>query len=81
MPKFTCWGELEQGCFRTHKTIEEAAFCAVNAARTVVLEIDGNELNRFWVATAWSLPIVIRQAAEFSFSDSEKDYLIDFGLL
>ena len=81
MESFTCWGELNEGCYIIHKTIEEAAVCAVETARSAVLKIDNNELNRFWITTAYGIPVAIFQTDNFNFSDNEKDYLIDFGLI
>lgn len=82
MDGFSCWSEADNGCNVIHKDVYEAGSCMSLEHKSIILQIEENDMFLFWITKplAGIYPIVIK-SKEVKINENETNYLIDIGLI
>lgn len=77
--KFTCWSELDGGCYLIHTFLAEAAICYI-VRKSQILEIQEKDIYKYWstyIEFDDMLVIVDNESPNFEISNEEIEYLMD----
>lgn len=81
--KYTCWSELEGGCYFIHPFLFEASTCDV-VGKAQILEVEENDIYKYWSIYSSMEDVLLvaeNETSSFEISDEEIHYLVELEIL
>jgi len=80
---FTCWSELDGGCYIIHPFLADASVCFV-VNKSQIFEVVEKNIFKHWSAYTLDnnvLLVIENEAEDFELTDEETKYLVDLETL
>ncbi len=79
---FTCWSELEGGCYVIHEFLTEASVCFI-VGKSQIFEIHEKDIYKHWSAYTHYYNVLLimeNETPEFELTDEETNYFVELEI-